>query len=261
MAKYSVVLTTHKRPNSLARTISSVKTQSYPDLSLVVISDTLCSETRGVVVNRMSAGDLFVERVGHNGPAASRNVGLKCASSQYVIFLDDDDELNSDYIESADRIIDDRENRIFFSDRSLYNYSERKGTVDEVPFSKTATGNCDPDDIYIKNFIANSCAIYPTKIIQNRMFDETLILNEDWDFLLSVLQAAPLEYLPYTGPHGPVRYGVNVEQENRGWEHNDQLLDVYIKVYKKWPAPSKKLRLARQQLLARAGVMLPLELF
>jgi hypothetical protein len=76
-----------------------------------------------------------------------------------------------------------------------------------------------------------------------------------------VLQAAPLEYLPYTGPHGPVRYGVNVEQENRGWEHNDQLLDVYIKVYKKWPAPSQKLRFARQQLLARAGVMLPLELF
>ena len=48
-------------------------------------------------------------------------------------------------------------------------------------------GGRDPDSVHVMNFIPNSCLVYPMVAVAGRAFDESLVLNEDWAFLLDVL--------------------------------------------------------------------------
>jgi glycosyltransferase involved in cell wall biosynthesis len=85
---FSVVITTHNRPQLLAQAIASVVTQSVSDFELLVVDDASAppaqpsdADPRIRVIRRDFAG----------GPAASRNEGIRASRGRYLVFLDDDD--------------------------------------------------------------------------------------------------------------------------------------------------------------------------
>ena len=89
--KVSVVIPTFNRPEMLIRAISSVLSQSEPDLEVVVVDDASRDDMQAVV---RSIGDdrIFCYRNAANrGEAESRNVGIEYARAPYIGFLDDDD--------------------------------------------------------------------------------------------------------------------------------------------------------------------------
>jgi glycosyltransferase involved in cell wall biosynthesis len=257
MTKYSVVIPTHGRPESLRRAILSVKNGSYFDVSVIVVCDEAEADTRAVIDTKLGRDDIYLERRGNPGPAASRNLGARCATSEYIIFLDDDDQLSHDYISAANLIIGDRANRLFFSNciQSVYD-SNSDGGVKEF-MHKINLGEIEPHNIYVKNFIPNSCLIYPRRLIENRFHDEKLSNLEDWDFILNALQSAPLEYIPADGPI--IAKDQSEIKTNRGAQGEKDLPALYIEIYRKWAAPTESIKLDRQKFIQTAiGLVLPL---
>jgi glycosyltransferase involved in cell wall biosynthesis len=85
---FSVVITTHNRPQFLKEAMASVVAQSVADFELLVVDDGSIPsaqpsepDPRIRVIRRESAG----------GPAASRNEGMRASRGKYLVFLDDDD--------------------------------------------------------------------------------------------------------------------------------------------------------------------------
>ena len=94
----SIVITTHNRPELVARAIASALAQTIGDLEVLVVDDGSrppyeadSNDNRVRVIRRDRAG----------GPSAARNTGLAEARGEWITFLDDDDELAPDMLGQA----------------------------------------------------------------------------------------------------------------------------------------------------------------
>ncbi len=249
MSRYSVIIATHRRPEWLRRAILSVKAQSAQTVDIIVVSDVACAETYDAVNPLLGAGDVFLQHARGPGPAESRNIGIELLTSDYAFFLDDDDEIPADFITRMDAQRPKDFNGIVYSDFAFKKYDDNGGYA----MSSYSIAANNVEDIYVRNFIPNSCLIYPTKELKARRFDASLPLNEDWDFILNAKTSAPLMHVPVEGPiiH-------KTPAPRRGNSNDHLLLDSYISIYQKWPAPTDDLKLKRQSLLAQNGIALPL---
>jgi len=94
--------------------------------------------------------------------------------------------------------------------------------------------------------------IYPAACLKTHAFDTTLPVNEDWDFILNTLKSHAFNYAPVDGPIIHKRRGRN--GENRGTRNLDLLPETYLKIYKKWPAPTLQLKQERLSLMGATGM-------
>lgn len=253
MTLYSVVITTHDRPRLLPRAIASVKSQSEIDTQTIIVSDRFCPETYAAASSLLDGNDIFIHRAGTAGPAQSRNLGMSLATGDYVIFLDDDDALSSDFLRTASQYVDG--NTVLYSDYSVVmERFEGSGTV-ILGGERRSLSSHELPSIYTKNFIPPACLIYPRTAVANREFDPSLVLNEDWEFILSVMSSHPLRYIPIDGPVVYVRQTA----DNRGRTNDHLLLQTYLDIYGKRPAPTLEQQLSRQSLLSSVGFEIELE--
>lgn len=96
MTNVDVVITTRNRPGLLELAIRSVMRQVGVDWRLIVVDD--CS-VPSIVLPSGCAGDPRVELITlteNAGLPGARNAGLRSCSSEFVLFLDDDDLLFPD---------------------------------------------------------------------------------------------------------------------------------------------------------------------
>jgi glycosyltransferase involved in cell wall biosynthesis len=94
MTSIGVVITTHNRPDMLARALASVAAQTRQPDATVVIDD--ASPTPVTVA---SHDVLVVRQHERQGVCAARNLGLEMISTELVTFLDDDDVLAPTFLE------------------------------------------------------------------------------------------------------------------------------------------------------------------
>ncbi|MBV1710234.1 MAG: glycosyltransferase [Erysipelothrix sp.] len=89
----SVIIPTYNRVNMLKRAITSVQSQTYPKLEVVVINDCSTDETFNYLESlKFTKGDLKIIHNEKNLNAGkNRQIGYQNCTGEYVVFLDDDD--------------------------------------------------------------------------------------------------------------------------------------------------------------------------
>jgi glycosyltransferase involved in cell wall biosynthesis len=95
----SVVIPTFNRRRFLPSAIASARAQTLTDIEIIVVDDGSTDGTAGITA-ALAASDprMRVVRQDNRGPSAARNVGLACATAQWVAFLDDDDLWHPDFL-------------------------------------------------------------------------------------------------------------------------------------------------------------------
>ena len=243
MTRYSIIVTTHRRAELLPRAIRSIKSQ-VGEPQVVLVSDVPCEETDRLAARMLGGTDVYLRRCGPPGPAASRNLGIKVADGDHVMFLDDDDAFAPDFLAGIAPHLDPE--TVIYTD--YIGVLERLEQGGPVPISgeHRSLHGADLDAIHVKNFIPLPCLVYPAAAIRDRTVDASLVLNEDWDFILNVMTEFPLRYVPVAGPIIFTRQA----PDNRGRTNDHLLVGTYRRIYKRWPAPTKDIKLARQAFFA-----------
>ena len=95
----SVVITSFNRPHMLRRAIASVLAQTHSDFELIVVDDLSTTDMRTVVSEFNDDRIRLIRNAENKGLPASRNVGMNAAQSEFVAFLDDDDEFKADKLQ------------------------------------------------------------------------------------------------------------------------------------------------------------------
>lgn len=100
----TVIVPAYNAEQTITNTISSILSQSVKANEIIVVDDGSTDGTvdivRSISDNAISSGIRVISQ--HNaGPGSARNTGLRAASKELVMFVDADDELERDAIQSV----------------------------------------------------------------------------------------------------------------------------------------------------------------
>lgn len=92
----SVIVPAYNRADSIANTISSIISQEYRPLEIIIIDDGSTDNTREVVtpfLQMSEALSVLYYYQENQGVSAARNTGISKARGKFISFLDSDDSL------------------------------------------------------------------------------------------------------------------------------------------------------------------------
>ncbi len=101
----TVIIPLYNKEQFIARAIDSVLTQKHQDFELIVVDDGSTDESAKVVRNFADPRLRLISQA-NQGPGAARNRGAREASSDYLAFLDADDEWMPEFLRKSLRALE-----------------------------------------------------------------------------------------------------------------------------------------------------------
>lgn len=106
--KISIIIPTYNRGGLLLRAVKSAMDQSYTNLEVVVIDDGSVDNSLDALESSINDSRLVIHKLGENmGVHMARNKGIEICTGEYIIFLDSDDTINANAVETFVSIIRD----------------------------------------------------------------------------------------------------------------------------------------------------------
>ena len=100
--KISIIIPVYNGKKYLSRCLESILNQTYKDFEIIAINDGSTDESEQILKEYASKYPQIIKHKEqtNSGIAVTRNNGLKMAEGEYVTFIDDDDFLDADYLET-----------------------------------------------------------------------------------------------------------------------------------------------------------------
>lgn len=204
----SVVIPCFNHAAFLEETVLSVLASDYPSLEIVIVDDG--SQDESVKIAQQLAEKhptIKAFQQVNQGPAAARNKGIKMASGSFILPLDADDLISTDYISSAIQEFQDEKVSLVYCNAQFF--GERTGDWHLKPFT---LGSLAKDNMIFCS------AVYRKKDWEAAGgYDERMTWGwEDWEFWISLLKnEGKVVKLPITGFYYRVRKNSRRKSTNK----------------------------------------------
>lgn len=186
----SVIIPTYNRQNIILGAIKSVECQTYKNFEIVVVDDCSKDDTEIILKNNKDINYIKLDR--NLGNAGARNVGVKNAKGDFIVFLDSDDRMKKDCLESFNNLIHRDPNVMFaFGDHEVYNVQESITTISSWEPNKNKS--------FLEELkIGTGCGIMVHKKCFEKVgyFDERLRVAVDTDWLIRLNKKVNYHYIP-----------------------------------------------------------------
>lgn len=101
MYKVSVVITAYNLEGWLDKAISSVISQTYKNIEIIIVNDRSTDDTYKVIHKYKHNNNVIViNNIENVGAGSSRKIGIAHSTGDFVLLLDGDDYISKDFIES-----------------------------------------------------------------------------------------------------------------------------------------------------------------
>jgi glycosyltransferase involved in cell wall biosynthesis len=176
----SVIIPCFNQSHFLEESVNSVINQTFVDLECIIVNDGSDDDTE-IIAQQLMRKDKRIKYIlkENGGLSAARNTGIKAANGKYILPLDADDLLQTNYINAAISIIETEKNiRLVYTGTQLFGTEEG---VRNEPF-------------LLKNFMLNNlipCTALYYKDDWHKVggYNEKMKQGyEDWDFWMSLLE-------------------------------------------------------------------------
>lgn len=108
---FSVVIPLYNKSYSIKRCIDSVLSQTYTNFEIVIVNDGSTDDSAQKVIDNYSdeitSGKIIIISQPNEGVSVARNNGVAASSSEYVCFLDADDEWYDDFLNKITLLVAD----------------------------------------------------------------------------------------------------------------------------------------------------------
>lgn len=101
MAKISVIIPVYNKKEYVAECIESIRRQTYPDKEIILVDDE-STDGSGEICDRYAKEDSCIKVIHQKnaGPTAACVAGMEAANGQYFMFVDSDDYLDQETLQS-----------------------------------------------------------------------------------------------------------------------------------------------------------------
>ena len=215
MIEFSVVIPVYNRKSLIHRALESVLNQSYPASQVVVVDDGSTDGTSGTLQSEYP--QVKVIRQEHRGVSAARNKGIIHCRSDWLAFLDSDDEWHLEKL---------KKQALWLSENSGYQVCH----CDEIWIRNGARVNQKVKHAKSGGWIflhcLPLCVVSPSAVVINRRvfhkvggFDESLPVCEDYDLWLRIALKFPVGFV---SEQLVVKYGGHIDQLSKVYPAMDR---------------------------------------
>ncbi len=226
--KVSIIVPVYKAENNLNRCVDSLLAQTFTDFEVLLIDDG-SPDKSGEICDEYAKKDTRI-RIFHKengGVSSARNLGIKYARGEWMLFVDSDDWCEPNYVSSFWR-----ENTGINTDLVLQGRSNENGN--EVTYTELTPGYYKRSDIpqcmldnNLLSFGAPYCKLYSKQIIDqyNIQFPVEYSYGEDTTFFFKYLShISSITIVEGTGYHYVTSDSESLSSKN----HKTHLLFNFI---------------------------------
>ncbi len=205
----TVVIPLHDRGRYIAETLQGVLAQGFRRLEVIVVDDASTDDGPEVVQGFLSDPRLTLVLRTHGGVAAARNAGAALAadSSEYLLFMDDDDVAAPDLLESLLAALQAHPEACGAFARAEFIDSDggpvHPGAFRDQMIGRERLGLADgatsgPYRGLDQVFLATPVVPMGTLLVRRAAFeatggfDPTFVVGQDWEFTIRLVRQAPL---------------------------------------------------------------------
>jgi len=235
LPKVSIIVRTVGRKGFLSEALMSIKNQTYPNIETVVVEDGPCTVKPIISKFREANMDIKYYCLGRRrGRTFAGNFGLSQCTGDYIMFLDEDDLLYADCVETMVHFIskNSRYKLVYSLGFEVPTEVISEEPLEYVEYSYRVVCNEDFNrkTLLHHNYIPIQCALFD-RVLYDKAggFDETLEVLEDWDLWI--------KYSNYTDflkiPKVLSLYRVS-RDEHKKYERQRKFDEWYWTVRAKW---------------------------
>lgn len=181
MPLVTIITPAYNCKKTIEQTYKSVLSQTFFDWEWIVVDDCSTDESFSFIkeFTKNDSKVTVLQTLKNSGTAVARNIGLKNASGRYITFLDSDDLLNPNYLESQ------------------LNFIKEHGPLISAGYRRKAKHTCTdflvPEIVDYKKALKGnplSCltTMYDRSVIGDVFFPEDIDRPEDYVFWLNILK-------------------------------------------------------------------------
>lgn len=193
----SLIIPVYNVESYLRQCLDSVINQSFKDIEIILVND--CSSDNSLqIIKEYQQKDeriIVIDLQENKGQANARNEGLKIAKGNYIAFIDSDDWVTTDYIETLYKTI--KENNADLAIANISTYNNITGETKHIKFSQIIYNNLlntknikaiilkqrmiwsSCSKIYKKDFIVSNNIFFKQTLMEDILFNYEIILKSD----------------------------------------------------------------------------------
>ncbi len=190
----SIVIPTHNREKLLEQALNSVRSQSWPNIEIIVVDDA-SNDGTALYLEREAAVDNRIKIVCNEAPqggAVARNLGIKLASGVFVAFLDDDDLWEPDKLIKQIDMLRSNPSASAVSCSHIVKTNNGKHSLQKLHAPN------DLQQVLKANKFGGASMCVTTKKALNTIggFDQSLRSGQDWDLWIRLCVEGPILMSP-----------------------------------------------------------------
>ena len=188
----SVIIPVFNSEQYIGKTLKSVVEQTYQNIEIILINDGSTDDTINILNMFQQQDDrirVFTQK--NSGVSCSRNLGLKRANGEYIVFVDGDDYIENNLIEELLKLITETHSDIgcigYILNRPdqkfyFYNTKQKKVFNRNEGLKQLISGEYMEPGVWAK--------IFSRECIKSLSFNKELTYNEDYLFNLMAFSKA-----------------------------------------------------------------------
>jgi glycosyltransferase involved in cell wall biosynthesis len=187
---FSIIMPTFNRKHRIKDAVDSLLAQTYQDFELIIVDDDSSDGTEEflseIYFQEIKSGKIKHIKLPENkGAAFARNEGLRSAKGDWIGYLDSDNKMHPDFLETfAKAIKENQKHEIFYGQIKCRQSQEIIGH--EFDFKELTLGN----------FIDLGVFVHSKKIYDELGgFDASLTRLIDWDLILRYAEKYPPKFI------------------------------------------------------------------
>ena len=137
--KFSIIVPVYNVEKYIKKCINSILNQTYKNYEIIIINDGSTDKSKKILESYKNIDNIKIINQTNKGLSVARNIGIKNASGDYLLFVDSDDYIDNDLLENLNKNITDEE-IIRFQTRTVDESYKVLKEYNEMPFD-TTTGN------------------------------------------------------------------------------------------------------------------------
>ena len=189
--KISIIVPVYNVENYLERCVESILKQTYTNFELLLINDGSTDQSGELCDQLVSKnGNIKVFHLKNAGVSNARNVGIQNSTGEWITFVDSDDFITNDYLETLISAVDG-DDSIGFSIGRLHHI--KNGQITELPVFSGKEEKWSTEQTMRELLTTSKTSFFPVakifrrEIISDFTFNTDYHLAEDALFLTEVL--------------------------------------------------------------------------